>query len=75
MQADAVEAERRGIARDVASGVNGDLEQATAFWHEWMAAELPFLAAQRPWERAHLLVNGTPQLAPSADEVEVAPRP
>lgn len=60
VQSDFAEAERRGIARDVAEGVNGDLEQATAFWHEWMGEELPFVADQRTWERACLVVAGTP---------------
>jgi len=54
------EAMRRGLDRDVASGVNGDREQATAFWHEWMAQELPFQADQRTWERATLVLAGTP---------------
>jgi hypothetical protein len=43
----------RGIARD-----GGDAA-ATEFWNQWMAAELPFQADQRPWERADLVVNGT----------------
>jgi hypothetical protein len=54
------EAMRRGLDRDVASGVNGGREQATAFWHEWMAAELPFQADQRTWERATVVLAGTP---------------
>jgi hypothetical protein len=29
---------------------------------QWMAEEVPFLAAQRPWERASLIVAGTPVL-------------
>lgn len=33
VQSDFAEAERRGIARDVASGVNGDPDAATEFWH------------------------------------------
>jgi hypothetical protein len=52
VQSDYAEAERRGIARDVASGVNGDRVAAAAFWHSWMAEELRFLEHQRPWERA-----------------------
>lgn len=28
----------------------------------WMAEEMPFLAARRPWEHADLVVAGTPQL-------------
>ncbi|WP_205687336.1 uridine kinase family protein [Cellulomonas endophytica] len=59
VQSDAAEAERRAIDRDVAQGVNGDRAAAVAFWDEWMAHELPFFAAQRPWERAALVVAGT----------------
>ena len=61
VQADAVEAERRGIARDVADGVNGDPDEAAAFWHEWTTAELAFLDRERPWRRACVVVNGTPR--------------
>ncbi len=59
VQSDFAEAERRGIARDIESAVNGDAEASVAFWHEWMAAELSFQAANRPWERAELIVAGT----------------
>ena len=59
VQSDATEAERRGIERD---GVeqDGGVEAAGAFWQEWAAKEIPFLAAQRPWERADVVVCGTP---------------
>lgn len=60
VQADVVEAERRGLARDLAAGEHGSAEAGLAFWHEWMAEELPFLADQRPWERAQAIVAGTP---------------
>ena len=66
------EAERRGIARDVASGVNGDPIAAAAFWHSWMAEELPFLEHQRPWERAAVIVAGTPLLAHGDRQVVLA---
>ena len=42
-------ATERGIARD------GD----SAFWTEWEARERPFLAVERPWERARLVASGT----------------
>ena len=54
VQSDDAIARERGIARD-----GGDAE-AAAFWDEWMAAELPFLEDHRPWERADVIVNGTP---------------
>ncbi len=66
VQSDAPTAERLGLARDVASGANGDEAAATAFWHEWMGHENPFFEADRPWERADLVVAGARDLA--ADE-------
>jgi len=58
VQSDRDEARRRGLARDEELGPSA--EQAAAFWDEWMQAEEPFLAADRPWSRASLIVNGTP---------------
>jgi len=75
VQADFAEAERRGIERDVAEGVNGDREQAIAFWRDWMAAELRFFDEQRPWERADVIVAGTPTIPLGADEWAVARPP
>jgi len=59
VQSDFAEAERLGVARDIASGANGDAEATVAFWHTWMAEELPFFERDRPWERADLIVAGT----------------
>lgn len=56
IQSDVEQAETRGIARD-----GGDAG-AVAFWERWMAEEFPFLADQRPWERADVVVAGTPDL-------------
>ena len=43
-------------------------------WHEWMAEELPFLAADRPWERVTAIVAGTEALAHDlAAEVRARP--
>lgn len=60
VQSDFFAAERRGIDRDIALGVNGDAAAAFAFWHEWQAQEIPFFAADRPWERAGVSTCGTP---------------
>lgn len=57
VQSDAAEARRRGIERD-----GGD-EEAEAFWDEWDGEEIPFMADDRPWERAFAVVCGMPQLA------------
>ncbi|MCG7415132.1 uridine kinase family protein [Microbacterium aurum] len=59
VQSDVAEAERRGIARDIAHGENGDEAASIAFWHDWMAAELAYQDAQRPWTRADVIVAGT----------------
>jgi hypothetical protein len=49
VQTDRAVATRRGLERD-----GGDV----AFWDEWEARERPFLAADRPWARADLVVSG-----------------
>lgn len=49
VQTDRAVATRRGLLRD-----GGDVD----FWAEWEAHERPFLAADRPWERADLVING-----------------
>jgi uridine kinase len=72
VQSDFAEAERRGLARDIASGVNGDVETTIAFWHTWMAEELPFFAHDRPWERADLIVAGTSTTPPPDGTVAVS---
>lgn len=75
VQSDFAEAERRGIARDIVQGVNGDPEASTKFWHEWMAEELVFVEQQRQWERACVVVAGTPTLAHGSAEIVLAPPP
>ncbi|HEX2806683.1 MAG TPA: hypothetical protein VHN80_10990 [Kineosporiaceae bacterium] len=68
VQSDFLDAERRGILRD-----GGDADAARR-WHEWMAEELPFLAADRPWERAAVIVGGSQQVAHDpTTEVLLAP--
>lgn len=67
VQSDMAEAERRGIERD------GDDEAARSFWHLWMAEEMPFMAQQRPWTRATVIVAGTPHVPHDpANEVVIA---
>jgi len=70
VQADQQEAERRSLAR---IGQPGGA-RTVADHREWMAEEDPFLAGQRPWERADLLVAGTPQIPfDRTSELVVAP--
>jgi hypothetical protein len=57
VQSDVAEARRRGVERDGADRAAED------FWDEWDREEVPFFAADRPWERADLVVCGTPRLA------------
>ena len=56
VQSDSHEAERRCILRD-----GGDAS-AREHWHAWMSEEIPFLAADRPWERATVIAAGTPDI-------------
>lgn len=56
VQSDIEQSKTRGIARD-----GGDAE-AEIFWERWMAEEYSFLADQRPWERANVVVTGTSDL-------------
>ena len=72
VQSDYAEAERLGIARDVASGVNGDAQATIEFWHTWMAAEAPFLQADRPWDRANIIAAGTSIHPRPPDKVLIA---
>ncbi|WP_324534061.1 hypothetical protein [Actinotalea sp.] len=60
VQSDATRARDRGIARDLAE--RPDPAEAARFWDEWESAESPFLASERPWERADVVVCGTPAL-------------
>lgn len=53
IQSDMHEARRRGIERDGATPAD------IAFWDEWDREELPFMANDRPWERALAVVCGT----------------
>jgi hypothetical protein len=62
IQSDFAEAERRGLIRD------GGTDAVLAFWNEWMSHEVPFLQRDRPWERATLIVSGTPTLPHDPDD-------
>ena len=70
VQSDEREAERRVLTR-----IGKPNEPPTLRHHrEWMAEEIPFNAAQRTWERADLIVCGTPEIPyDPATEVVVAP--
>jgi hypothetical protein len=70
VQADERETERRNLAR---VGQPGGSPTARHL-RDWMAEEIPFLAGQRPWERAGLIACGTPQIpVDPANELVVAP--
>jgi hypothetical protein len=53
VQSDFAEAERRATLR------NGGDAAAMEQTRDWMSEEIPFLAADRPWERATIIVAGT----------------
>ena len=55
------------LRREAARAAAG--ESTEQLQREWMAAELPFLAADRPWSRAAVLVDGT--AGATGDEVRV----
>jgi hypothetical protein len=70
VQSDVREAERRMLTRI------GKPDEAETIWHhrEWMAEEIPFNAAQRTWERADIIVCGTPEIPfDPVTEIVVAP--
>jgi hypothetical protein len=69
VQSDLAETDRRNAVR-VQAG-----EISPADFASWMAEESRFLAADRPWERAGLIVAGTPSLPHDpATELVVADR-
>ena len=53
------ETERRNLAR---VGQPGD-SPSVQHHRDWMAEEVPFLADQRPWERADVIACGTPEIS------------
>ena len=73
VQADEREIERRSRVRLGKPGQAPDEQH----WLDWMSEEVPFVAAQRSWERAGLVVCGTPGIAcnPATEIVIAASRP
>ena len=68
-------AERRGISRDIAEGVNGNAEESVRFWHWWMAGERTFFTKDRPWERADVIVSGDAPAGVEPGEIAWIPGP
>jgi hypothetical protein len=66
VQSDEREAERRRLARDLDPDAFDLANQAPGGMPPdhaaWMAEEIPFNAAQRTWERADVIVCGTPEI-------------
>jgi hypothetical protein len=70
VQADERQTEHRNLARVGQPGGSPTVRHM----RDWMAEEIPFLAGQRPWERADLIACGTPQVPfDPATELLVAP--
>ncbi len=59
VQSDQREATRRSLARVGQTGGPASVEALRA----WMSEEDPFLADQRPWERANVIAAGTPPIS------------
>jgi hypothetical protein len=77
VQSDEREAARRGRARaahaDAIDGANRPADGSPPDDAAWMAEEIPFNTDQRTWERADLIVCGTPQIPyDPATEIVVA---
>lgn len=80
VQSDEREAERRRLVRDrrpSALDVVNFPSDGLPLDHEgWMAEEIPFNAAQRSWERADIVVCGTPEIPyDPVSEIVVGPPP
>ncbi len=78
VQSDEREAARRARARAVHANAidsaNMPADGSPADEAGWMAEEIPFNTAQRTWERADLVVSGTPEIScDPATEIVVAP--
>jgi len=80
VQADEREAGRRAAARaahrPAADLANGPADGAPFDEDGWMAEEIPFNTAQRTWERAGIIVCGTPEIPYNpGTEIVIAPPP
>jgi hypothetical protein len=79
VQSDEREAERRRLARDrdpdALDMANQALGGSPVDHAGWMAEEIPFNAAQRTWERADVIVCGTPEIPYDPSIEIVAGRP
>jgi hypothetical protein len=80
VQSDEREAERRRLVRDrnpsALDVVNFPSDGLPLDHDGWMAEEIPFNAAQRSWERAGIVVCGTPEMPyDPVTEVVVGPPP
>ncbi|MDG4821703.1 hypothetical protein O7635_07535 [Asanoa sp. WMMD1127] len=69
VQSDFAEAKQRGMSRDMAE-LHRDPDEALRLWDEWEAEEVPFLADDQPWQRAHVIV-GTASSLPHDPRSEV----
>jgi energy-coupling factor transporter ATP-binding protein EcfA2 len=65
VQSDLAEENRRLLERD------GDTPEARAFTADWDAVEVPLLTAEAAWERAAVVVAGTPDVPPPPGHVAV----
>ncbi len=64
-QSDFADARRRGLERDMVLG-RGEAE-AVRVWEEWEREEVPFMLADRPWERAEFIVGTAAELTHDRD--------
>lgn len=72
VQCDYELARQRALARDIATGANGDAAAAETFWVAWQREEVPYLIDQAPWEAADAIVCGTSPVTIAAGRVLVA---
>ncbi len=71
VQSDFADARTRGLARDLELGVR-EAAEIEGFWDHWMQEELPFLEADRPWQRAEMIVAGRSTGSGSGDWIDIA---